>query len=134
MLHSFVSYRFVLITSRGVDFKEHWVLICKFLFFIRQDRQKRKELDTKNQRIISGLFKLIVLMVVLWMTKRKRIAYDWSFSYLKIYRKDKEDCSSGANRVIVCNIHVLYNPNRGDIKLGQVLPFLYFGLFLCRIL
>ncbi|XP_006854929.2 carbon catabolite repressor protein 4 homolog 6 [Amborella trichopoda] len=26
----------------------------------------------------------------------------------------------GANKVVVCNIHVLYNPNRGDIKLGQV--------------
>eukprot|EP00249_Psilotum_nudum_P018680 c26914_g1_i1 orf=573-2312(-) len=24
------------------------------------------------------------------------------------------------NRVIVCNIHVLFNPNRGDIKIGQV--------------
>uniref|UniRef100_A0ACD5VLP1 Uncharacterized protein n=1 Tax=Avena sativa TaxID=4498 RepID=A0ACD5VLP1_AVESA len=25
-----------------------------------------------------------------------------------------------ANQVVVCNIHVLYNPKRGDIKLGQV--------------
>ncbi|XP_042497359.1 carbon catabolite repressor protein 4 homolog 6-like isoform X2 [Macadamia integrifolia] len=28
--------------------------------------------------------------------------------------------SSHANRVVVCNIHVLYNPKRGEIKLGQV--------------
>ncbi|KAK1311597.1 hypothetical protein QJS10_CPA07g00575 [Acorus calamus] len=28
--------------------------------------------------------------------------------------------STGANRVVVCNIHVLYNPKRGDIKLGQI--------------
>ncbi|XP_058074600.1 carbon catabolite repressor protein 4 homolog 6 isoform X4 [Magnolia sinica] len=28
--------------------------------------------------------------------------------------------SRGANQVVVCNIHVLYNPNRGDIKIGQV--------------
>ncbi|KAJ1438254.1 Endonuclease/exonuclease/phosphatase superfamily [Sesbania bispinosa] len=26
----------------------------------------------------------------------------------------------GASKVVVCNIHVLYNPNRGEIKLGQV--------------
>ncbi|XXG47617.1 hypothetical protein AAC387_Pa02g2235 [Persea americana] len=25
-----------------------------------------------------------------------------------------------SNQVVVCNIHVLYNPNRGDIKIGQV--------------
>lgn len=28
--------------------------------------------------------------------------------------------TSGANQVIVCNTHVLYNPKRGEIKLGQV--------------
>ncbi|CAJ1972107.1 unnamed protein product [Sphenostylis stenocarpa] len=27
---------------------------------------------------------------------------------------------SGSRKVVVCNIHVLYNPNRGEIKLGQV--------------
>ncbi|CAA3006599.1 Hypothetical predicted protein [Olea europaea subsp. europaea] len=27
---------------------------------------------------------------------------------------------ANANRVVVCNIHVLFNPKRGDIKLGQV--------------
>ncbi|KAL8265491.1 hypothetical protein R6Q59_023621 [Mikania micrantha] len=29
-------------------------------------------------------------------------------------------CSEGHNKVIICNIHVLYNPKRGEIKLGQV--------------
>ncbi|XP_024983570.1 carbon catabolite repressor protein 4 homolog 6 [Cynara cardunculus var. scolymus] len=29
-------------------------------------------------------------------------------------------CSEGHNKVIICNIHVLYNPRRGEIKLGQV--------------
>ncbi|XP_047160761.1 LOW QUALITY PROTEIN: carbon catabolite repressor protein 4 homolog 6-like [Vigna umbellata] len=30
-------------------------------------------------------------------------------------------CSlTGSSKVVVCNIHVLYNPNRGEIKLGQV--------------
>ncbi|GMN45197.1 hypothetical protein TIFTF001_014391 [Ficus carica] len=28
--------------------------------------------------------------------------------------------STGSNKVVVCNIHVLYNPKRGEIKLGQV--------------
>ncbi|PKA49048.1 Carbon catabolite repressor protein 4 like 6 [Apostasia shenzhenica] len=27
---------------------------------------------------------------------------------------------SGGNQVVVCNIHVLYNPKRGEIKIGQV--------------
>ncbi|KAG5098474.1 hypothetical protein JHK82_048328 [Glycine max] len=27
---------------------------------------------------------------------------------------------TGSSKVVVCNIHVLYNPNRGEIKLGQV--------------
>ncbi|XP_076941829.1 carbon catabolite repressor protein 4 homolog 6-like [Bidens hawaiensis] len=29
-------------------------------------------------------------------------------------------CSEGHNKVVICNIHVLYNPKRGEIKLGQV--------------
>ncbi|KAI3684016.1 hypothetical protein L1987_84538 [Smallanthus sonchifolius] len=29
-------------------------------------------------------------------------------------------CSEGRNKVVTCNIHVLYNPKRGEIKLGQV--------------
>lgn len=29
-------------------------------------------------------------------------------------------CPEGLNRVVICNIHVLYNPRRGEIKLGQV--------------
>ncbi|XVF34415.1 hypothetical protein REPUB_Repub18cG0057100 [Reevesia pubescens] len=28
--------------------------------------------------------------------------------------------SANSNKVVVCNIHVLYNPRRGEIKLGQV--------------
>ncbi|KAG6492817.1 hypothetical protein ZIOFF_047784 [Zingiber officinale] len=33
---------------------------------------------------------------------------------------ESSEQSSGANLVVVCNIHVLYNPKRGEIKLGQV--------------
>nr|GEV43328.1 carbon catabolite repressor protein 4 homolog 6 [Tanacetum cinerariifolium] len=29
-------------------------------------------------------------------------------------------CSEGHNKVVICNIHVLFNPKRGEIKLGQV--------------
>ncbi|XP_031373570.1 carbon catabolite repressor protein 4 homolog 6 isoform X2 [Punica granatum] len=28
--------------------------------------------------------------------------------------------STGSNKIVVCNIHVLYNPKRGEIKLGQI--------------
>jgi hypothetical protein len=31
--------------------------------------------------------------------------------------------SSGSCKVVICNIHVLYNPRRGEIKLGQVFTF-----------
>ncbi|GFQ03589.1 carbon catabolite repressor protein 4 homolog 6 [Phtheirospermum japonicum] len=30
------------------------------------------------------------------------------------------DSSARSNRVVVCNIHVLFNPKRGEIKLGQI--------------
>lgn len=36
------------------------------------------------------------------------------FFYCGIYSLEKSD------RVVVCNVHVLFNPKRGDIKLGQV--------------
>lgn len=42
-------------------------------------------------------------------------------------------CStSNPNRVVVCNIHVLYNPRRGEIKLGQVFSHLT-SLILCAL-
>ncbi|BAT82304.1 hypothetical protein LR48_Vigan187s001400 [Vigna angularis] len=38
-----------------------------------------------------------------------------------IYRNGSFPSSlTGSSKVVVCNIHVLYNPNRGEIKLGQV--------------
>ncbi|XP_010917938.1 carbon catabolite repressor protein 4 homolog 6 [Elaeis guineensis] len=33
---------------------------------------------------------------------------------------ESSDQSRPANQVVICNIHVLYNPKRGEIKLGQV--------------
>ncbi|VFR01813.1 unnamed protein product [Cuscuta campestris] len=29
-------------------------------------------------------------------------------------------CSSNTNKVVICNIHVLFNPRRGEMKLGQI--------------
>ncbi|XP_031287514.1 carbon catabolite repressor protein 4 homolog 3 [Pistacia vera] len=31
-----------------------------------------------------------------------------------------ETCRAKSRRLVVCNIHVLYNPNRGEVKLGQI--------------
>jgi hypothetical protein len=33
-------------------------------------------------------------------------------------------CDSKNNRLVVANIHVLFNPKRGDVKLGQVVTML----------
>lgn len=33
--------------------------------------------------------------------------------------------STGSSKVVICNIHVLYNPKRGEIKLGQVRNLLH---------
>lgn len=37
------------------------------------------------------------------------------------YNINVTSCSlTDSRKVVVCNIHVLYNPKRGEIKLGQV--------------
>uniref|UniRef100_A0A2N9GZD6 Endonuclease/exonuclease/phosphatase domain-containing protein n=1 Tax=Fagus sylvatica TaxID=28930 RepID=A0A2N9GZD6_FAGSY len=41
-----------------------------------------------------------------------------------IFWKDKLSAPTQSRRLLVGNIHVLFNPNRGDIKLGQVRLFL----------
>ncbi|KAM0873045.1 hypothetical protein ACQ4PT_038329 [Festuca glaucescens] len=37
-----------------------------------------------------------------------------------VHLSTSQDNPQQANQVVICNIHVLYNPKRGDIKLGQV--------------
>ncbi|XP_057478091.1 LOW QUALITY PROTEIN: carbon catabolite repressor protein 4 homolog 6 [Actinidia eriantha] len=43
-----------------------------------------------------------------------------------LHQNDDKDTSAlplsltGSNKVVICNIHVLYNPKRGEIKLGQI--------------
>lgn len=60
-----------------------------------------KELDLRNN---------VAQLCVFQAMPRKS---EWSKS-----RRTVE--GSAGNCVVVCNIHVLFNPNRGDIKLGQV--------------
>jgi hypothetical protein len=44
-------------------------------------------------------------------------------SHTKENETPPPESSAGSHRVVICNIHVLFNPKRGDFKLGQVLSF-----------
>ncbi|KAJ7958737.1 Carbon catabolite repressor protein 4-like 6 [Quillaja saponaria] len=73
---------------------------------------------------------------IFWRTSRFKLLYEESIEFNKLGLRDNvaQICVlqlikpngalpsrlEGANKVVVCNIHVLYNPNRGEIKLGQV--------------
>jgi len=41
-------------------------------------------------------------------------------SHTKENETPPPESSAGSHRVVICNIHVLFNPKRGDFKLGQV--------------
>ncbi|KAH1203484.1 Carbon catabolite repressor protein 4 6 [Glycine max] len=64
----------------------------------------------------------------LWVSENARLGYNigelWvtgNFSFSVYHNINVTFCSlTGSSKVVVCNIHVLYNPNRGEIKLGQV--------------
>ncbi|XP_058724842.1 carbon catabolite repressor protein 4 homolog 6 isoform X2 [Vicia villosa] len=73
---------------------------------------------------------------IFWRTSRFNLLYEESIEYNKLGLRDNvaQICVlelinqngslppslTGSRKVVVCNIHVLYNPNRGEIKLGQV--------------
>ncbi|WOK99144.1 carbon catabolite repressor protein [Canna indica] len=82
---------------------------------------------------------------ILWRTNRFQLKYDEAIEFNKLGLRDNvaqicvfesriespvenesasfpnsSDQSRRTNLVVVCNIHVLYNPKRGEIKLGQV--------------
>ncbi|CAK8570037.1 unnamed protein product [Lathyrus sativus] len=73
---------------------------------------------------------------IFWRTSRCNLLYEESIEFNKLGLRDNvaQICVlefinqngslppslTGSRKVVVCNIHVLYNPNRGDIKLGQV--------------
>ena len=48
------------------------------------------------------------------------LMYHATYSCLFIFLSYSSSHPQQAKQVVVCNIHVLYNPKRGDIKLGQV--------------
>lgn len=82
---------------------------------------------------------------IFWRTSRFELLHEESIEYSKLDLRDNvaqicvleskysgnaqvgvvdsensEQKIGGVNRVVVCNIHVLFNPRRGEIKLGQV--------------
>ncbi|KAB5513946.1 hypothetical protein DKX38_027852 [Salix brachista] len=94
----------------------------------------------------SGIWKMrtgnaIDGCAVFWRTSRFRLIHEESIEFnkhglrdnvaqicvLELIRQDNtadtstlHTSSTSSNKVLICNIHVLYNPKRGDIKLGQV--------------
>ncbi|CAN6583617.1 unnamed protein product [Malus baccata var. baccata] len=78
---------------------------------------------------------------IFWRTSRFKLVHEESIEFNKLGLRDNvaQICvlepirqnstkntaalptsSTGTNKVVICNIHVLYNPRRGEIKLGQV--------------
>ncbi|PON90749.1 Endonuclease/exonuclease/phosphatase [Trema orientale] len=78
---------------------------------------------------------------IFWRASRFKLLYEESIEFNKLGLRDNvaqicvlellsQNCdenaaplqtsSAGSNKVVICNIHVLYNPKRGEIKLGQV--------------
>ncbi|KAK2399040.1 DNAse I superfamily protein [Trifolium repens] len=73
---------------------------------------------------------------IFWRTSRFNLLYEESIEFNRFGLRDNvaQICVleiinqngslppslTGSRKVVVCNTHVLYNPNRGEIKLGQV--------------
>ncbi|KAL3616108.1 hypothetical protein CASFOL_040402 [Castilleja foliolosa] len=81
---------------------------------------------------------------IFWRVSRFKLLHEESIEYIKLGLRDNvaqicvfeslkgqnnsngastpstSGSSDGSNRVVVCNIHVLFNPKRGEIKLGQI--------------
>ncbi|XP_027329482.1 carbon catabolite repressor protein 4 homolog 6-like isoform X2 [Abrus precatorius] len=73
---------------------------------------------------------------IFWQTSRFNLLYEEFIEFNKLGLRDNvaqicvlesinqngslPSSLTGSRKVVVCNIHVLYNPNRGEIKLGQV--------------
>ncbi|KMT16852.1 hypothetical protein BVRB_2g043320 [Beta vulgaris subsp. vulgaris] len=112
-----------------------------------QEVDKFHELEEDFRvRGYSGIWKMrtgdpIDGCAIFWRTSRFRLMYEECIEFNKHGMRDnvaqicvleslvpnqseKELASSssskGPNRVVICNTHVLYNPRRGEIKLGQV--------------
>ncbi|KAF6167275.1 hypothetical protein GIB67_043136 [Kingdonia uniflora] len=110
------------------------------------DRFQDLEEDLKLQGY-SGIWKMrtgnaIDGCAIFWRTSRFKLVHEEYIEFNKLGLRDNvaqicvleansqnpagsgspdlSTSSSNANKVVTCNIHVLYNPKRGDIKLGQV--------------
>ncbi|KAF5188067.1 Carbon catabolite repressor protein 4-like protein [Thalictrum thalictroides] len=110
------------------------------------DRFTDLEEELKNHGY-SGIWKMrtgiaVDGCAVFWRTARFRLVHEESIEYNKHELRDNvaqicvlesrsqnsadirsdslPQSSDGANQVVICNTHVLYNPRRGEIKLGQV--------------
>ncbi|KAL2584051.1 hypothetical protein AAZV13_14G108200 [Glycine max] len=73
---------------------------------------------------------------IFWRNSRFKLLYEECIEFNKLGLRDNvaqlcvlefinqngslPSSLTGSSKVVVCNIHVLYNPNRGEIKLGQV--------------
>ncbi|XP_021746333.1 carbon catabolite repressor protein 4 homolog 6-like [Chenopodium quinoa] len=99
-----------------------------------------------GRRGYSGIWKMrtgdpLDGCAIFWRTTRFRLMYEECIEYNKHGMRDNvaqicvleslspsqngtqmasSTSSESPNRVVICNIHVLYNPRRGEIKLGQV--------------
>ncbi|TKY58165.1 Carbon catabolite repressor protein 4-like 6 [Spatholobus suberectus] len=73
---------------------------------------------------------------IFWQKSRFNLLYEECIEFNKLGLRDnvaqlcvlefinrngsRPSSLTGSSKVVICNIHVLYNPNRGEIKLGQV--------------
>ncbi|TXG62111.1 hypothetical protein EZV62_013474 [Acer yangbiense] len=109
------------------------------------DRFQDLEEELKD-RGYNGIWKMrtgnaIDGCAIFWRTSRFKLLFEESIEFNKLGLRDNvaQICvlelssqnhtentaalptsSAPCNKVVVCNIHVLYNPRRGEIKLGQV--------------
>ncbi|OMO89584.1 Glycoside hydrolase, family 17 [Corchorus capsularis] len=101
-----------------------------------QEVDKFQDLEEQLKcRGYSGIWKMrtgnaIDGCAIFWRTSRFKLLHEESIEFNKHELRDNVaqicvlEVSTtpfySANKVVVCNIHVLYNPKRGEIKLGQV--------------
>uniref|UniRef100_A0A2P2LGH3 Carbon catabolite repressor protein 4 homolog 6 isoform X2 n=1 Tax=Rhizophora mucronata TaxID=61149 RepID=A0A2P2LGH3_RHIMU len=112
-----------------------------------QEVDKFQDLEQElKQQGYSGIWKMrtgnaIDGCAVFWRMSRFKLLYEESIEFNRLGLRDNvaQICvlelmsqnsipnttalptsSTSSNKVVICNIHVLYNPRRGEIKLGQV--------------
>ncbi|KAL3844114.1 hypothetical protein ACJIZ3_001517 [Penstemon smallii] len=116
------------------------------LCFQEVDRFQDMEAELKH-RGYNGIWKMrtgdpVDGCAIFWRVSRFKLLHEESIEYNKlglrdnvaqicVFESQKEQNNANpvsslstssvkSNRVVVCNIHVLFNPKRGDIKLGQI--------------